>query len=346
MRRSSDNPSTVPEAIKSQRVAAAELARQHGRGATALRNNSGHIMLLDSSSKNPLLRPLAADGTGDPVPGLLFDAFGVRIVNPAAQNQHGDLTANAIATDSFLHTSGVITADGGMAAGGTVTANAGLVSNGTSTFNAQVNMGTNKIYCGDIFATSVSTSGVGSFQGVSVTGDITMGVGRVWCGDVHGLGIFYTSLNAVSDPTTKKNLRKPVAVFGKRAIDVVAAAPASVYQFRGDVPAVKSQADKDKIGPMATDLPSVARSTCVIRATDDTGRVTFTELPGLDLSAMVGILWAAVGEIAAALPGPPGGATAHAATASDEVAELRATVARQQEQIDTLAGRVEALEAA
>lgn len=156
MRRSSDRPSTVPEALRSTNGGIEELARRQGRGTQALRNDAGHVITLDPAASNPVLRPQNAGG--DYVTGMQFDQYGVRVVNPIYGTGNGDLTANAIATQSYVSAGGAIVANGG------VTSNNGATINGQINLDGNLAMGFNQIFAGDIH---VQNAQMGNITGVN-----------------------------------------------------------------------------------------------------------------------------------------------------------------------------------
>jgi hypothetical protein len=113
--RSVDNPRTVTERITSASQRIDEAVRAQGRGAPALRDSAGNVLLMNPAAPYPLLGPQGTDAA------VAFTNDGTIKITSADTTEDRDMTVRDIASSgnvqaNNLHADGTVTAVGDMTA--------------------------------------------------------------------------------------------------------------------------------------------------------------------------------------------------------------------------------------
>lgn len=290
VRRSSDEPRTVPDTLAAQSARLDEAARAQGRGSTALRDASGNVLQMNGDAPYPLLRPLGVDGS------MAFAPDGtVKIISPDTL-QDRNMTVRDVASsgrvDAPRFTSGAVNLDGnglntiGVAASGTVGAArfacgpvnidpAGIAAPGGN-FGGTV--GAARFTCGTI---NIDPGGIAA-PGKGITTDPN---GGMWSKDYWG-GTFHGVLVAGSAPQVKRHVQD--------ITDSALAATANLrwQRWNYDPAQVNVDGDDTYVGPMVDDMAENPLLAEIVRTGAD------GEPEGYDVASLVGVLGKAVAELA------------------------------------------------
>jgi hypothetical protein len=222
--RSVDNPRTVTERITSASQRIDEAVRAQGRGAPALRDSAGNVLLMNPAAPYPLLGPQGTDAA------VAFTNDGTIKITSADTTEDRDMTVRDIASSgnvqaNNLHADGTVTAVGDMTA-------VNFHATGQTTCN---NLGANSANIGPLTAGDTSV-GVLWSNVIHASGDI-LAPGLTVSTDANGVmrsfNYYGGTFHGVIDNTSDARLKEAFTEVNSADVDGLLGARPGMELHRG-----------------------------------------------------------------------------------------------------------------
>lgn len=276
--RSEDKPRTVTDRLADTSRRVDEAVRAQGRGAPALRDASGNVLLMNPDAPHPLLTPAGIDAA------VAFTDDGTVKITSASTAEDRDMTVRDIVSSGEVHANrltatGQVQADNvGCNVLGVGTVNASAVTSGTVTSTGQLT-GANVVANNQFNAGGFAYIGGGLQVGAA---EVPVG-GRVTArectleGNLLVKGNIYC--NGQFNPPSSVEMKRDIQPLPFDAIETVRSAPAQLWRY--------SDQDDWFIGPMAEKLPEIMQR----HSPEGDGVLR------VDVLSMIGVLWGSCSEL-------------------------------------------------
>lgn len=282
MRASAHQARTVVERTEdaTRRLEQQRVAQE--RGAQAVRNRSGAVLLLDPASPTPLLQAQVDANTVAPDAALRFGNSSLEVRDPT-DSGYRDLGVRGIDARGTVHSTGAVTAVGGVYTDFEIIAQSGIrsefgISSAGDIFSSA------RVYADNLSITGNSIWSWPRNGAIRWETGVNEGALAVCTRDgLSGRGVFATNFApwGSSWRAIKRDVRPAVELFGATAGEVVDRLEVSAHRYDPERAPAGYDCDEQRFGPMLDELPEALRFTRV----DDEG-VTHTSYDTTKLLAV------------------------------------------------------------